>query len=91
LVLKIEEASIDTQTVLSLAGRIESSDVQRLKAEIEGLEGPIAFDLDQVRLVNLDAVRFLAVCEKRGIELRNCPPHVRAWVSLEKARVGELE
>jgi len=73
-----------------LSGRIESSNVQQLKAQIDGNE-KVVLDLAQVRIVDRDAVRFLADCERKGIELRDCPPFVRAWILSEKPRAGELE
>lgn len=81
----------DSQTTFVLIGRITSPDVQRLKADIAEAGKPVALDLQQVRLVDLDAVRFLAAAERRGIELRHLPPYVREWVYLEKPRLGELE
>jgi hypothetical protein len=74
-----------------LSGRIGSDDVQTLKASMQDGRPVTALDLAQVHLVNLDAVRFLAECEQRGVELRNGRPHVRAWIFLEKPRVGDLE
>ena len=91
MVLRIEQISNNSHRVLKLAGKIESDGVQMLKTFMEDAEESFALDLDQVQLVNLDAVRFLATLEKRGIELRNCRPHVRAWISAELPRVGELE
>ena len=90
MVLRIEQTSSDPETVLTLAGRIGSDDVQALKTYTEHFER-LTLDLDQVHLVNLDAVRFLAECETKGIELRNCRPHVRAWIYLEKPRIGDLD
>jgi len=81
----------DAQTIVMLIGRITSPDVQRLKEQIAEVPGPVALDLQQVRLVDLDAARFLAAAERRGIELRHLPPYVREWVNLEKPRLGELE
>ena len=81
----------DSQTIVMLIGRITSPDVQRLKEQIAEVPGPVALDLRQVRLVDLDAARFLAAAERRGIELRHLPPYVREWVNLEKPRLGELE
>ncbi len=81
----------DSQTTVMLIGRITSPDVQQLKEQIAEAPGPVALDLQQVRLVDLDAVRFLAAAERRGIELRHLPPYVREWVNLEKPRLGELE
>jgi hypothetical protein len=33
-----------------------------------------------VRLVDREAVRFLASCEARGIRLTSCPPYIREWI-----------
>jgi len=74
-----------------LSGRIESSDVQQLKEQIDGNERDLVLDLAQVRIVDRDAVRFLADCERKGIEMRDCPPFVRAWILSEKPRAGKLE
>ena len=74
-----------------LSGKMASPEVQELKAQIaEGLE-PVALDLQQVRLVDLDAVHFLAAAERRGVELRNLPRYVREWIQLERPRLGEFE
>jgi hypothetical protein len=58
---------------------------------MDGRQHRIALDLEQVRLVDLDAVHFLAVCETKGIELRHCPPYVREWILSEKPRIRELD
>jgi hypothetical protein len=91
MVLRIERVSDEAQTVLLLSGRIESEQVQELKAHIDGNTQRIAFDLEEVRLVDLDAVHFLAVCEAHGVELRHCPPFVQKWILAEKRMIGELE
>ena len=91
MVLKIENVSDGLDTVLSLSGRIESEDVQDLKTQIDGRTRGLVLDLEQVRLVDLDAVHFLAVCETKGIKLRQCPPYVRQWIVSEKPRIRELE
>ena len=91
MVLKIEKFSDGSRKTFVLSGRIESSNVQQLKAQIDGNGKEVVLDLAQVRIVDLDAVRFLADCERKGIELRDCPAFVRAWILSEKPRAGELE
>lgn len=55
------------------------SDLQKLlDAETELHD--IAFDMEEVRLVNREIVRFLAACEAKGIELKNCPTYIREWI-----------
>jgi hypothetical protein len=90
MVLKIEKVSDGPGILLRLSGRIESQQVQELKAQIDGRKKKFIFDLEHVRLVDLDAVHFLAVCEAKGIELRHCPPYVREWILLERPRMGDV-
>ena len=91
MVLRIEPAPTEAPTLLKLSGRIASPDVQELKALISELPSPVALDLGEVELVDLDAVRFLAAAERSGLELRSLPPYVRAWVLLEKERLADSE
>lgn len=91
MVLRIEPAPNDSPTLLKLIGRITSPDVQQLKALIAETPNPVALDLQEVSLVDLDAVRFLAAAERRGLDLRHLPPYVRAWVLLERERLGDSE
>ena len=91
MVLKIDEVSDGPETVLLLSGRLDSAQVQELKSQIDGSTQRFVLDLKQVRLVDLDAAHFLAVCETKGIELRNCPSYVREWILSEKPRISEFE
>jgi hypothetical protein len=50
----------------------------------------VAIDLEEVTLVDLDVVQFLARCEASGIELLNCSPYIREWISRENDRAGKL-
>jgi hypothetical protein len=38
-------------------------------------------DLKDLTLVDQDVVRFLRGCEAVGIQLRNCPAYIRAWIN----------
>jgi hypothetical protein len=71
-----------------LSGRIETEDVLELQ-RLLGLETAgqnIVFDLQDVTLVDRDAVKFLARCELEGIELTNCPAYVREWIAAEREK-----
>ena len=46
----------------------------------------MAFDLDELTLVDAGVVRYLGECEDRGVELKNCPPYIREWIKREKDR-----
>jgi hypothetical protein len=41
----------------------------------------IVLDLKDLTLVALDGVMFLESCETQGIELQNCPPYIREWIT----------
>jgi anti-anti-sigma regulatory factor len=91
MILRIEYVRGDSGTVLFLSGRITSPDVQDLKARVAEEVHPVALDLQQVRLVDLDAVHFLASAERRGLELCRVPRYVREWIHAETRRLGDLE
>ena len=91
VILRIEDVSSESETALTLSGRITSRDVQELKARIAEARGPVALELQQVRLADLDAVRFLAAAERKGVELRHVPPFVRAWILLERPNLSDVE
>jgi hypothetical protein len=79
--LRIQEQSDGESSVtFSLSGRIESQHVDALKKMVETEYRKVSLDLEEVKLVDHDAVRFLATCDTRGIELRNCPPYVHQWI-----------
>jgi len=72
----------------TLSGRLNGEEVAELqrvfKAEVQ--DHRIVLDLQDVGLVNLDAVRFLARCEENGIQLKNCPAYIREWILREELR-----
>jgi hypothetical protein len=84
MVLKIDKGSERERTILWLSGRIQSEQLGQLKVQMEGIP-EVVLDLKGVRLVDRDAVRFLAVCELNGTELRHCSPYIREWILKEKA------
>ena len=75
----------------ALSGRIQPPDLAELERLIAA-EAPlrvIALDLAEVRLVDRDAVIFLARCEANGIQLENCPAYVREWIAREHNGHGD--
>jgi len=85
MTLKIDSGSDGHEMVLQLSGRLQSEHVELLKAQIEGSELRVVLDLEDVKLVDRDVVRFLGVCEENGIELRHCSPYISEWILKEKA------
>ena len=80
--LKIGRLPDEELAIFALSGRIEQQNVSELKQllDTEPEVANIVLDLEEVRLVDRDAVKFLAACEARGIKLENCPPYIRQWI-----------
>jgi hypothetical protein len=74
--------------VLCISGQITGQNGDLLRALLEQETSKVALDLGNVRLVDGDAVKLLALSETRGIELRNCPAYVREWLTREKRNKG---
>ena len=70
--------------VLTITGRIREEDIETLRGLLEQEAVPPVLDLQNVMLVDREAVKFLALIEARGCELRNCPLYVREWVTRER-------
>ena len=73
--------------VIRVCGRMQIECVDTIKELIEVETAKLALDLSEVTLANRDAATFLAICELKGIELRNCPVCLRGWVTREQARL----
>ena len=52
---------------------------------MDGHTEGIVLDLEEVTLVDVDVVRFLGMCEAKGVELVHCSPYIREWVFREQA------
>jgi hypothetical protein len=80
-VLRIRRSGDAKLATFTLSGRIEEKHIAELQ-ELFDAEGDVrlTLDLEEVRLVDREAVRFLASCEARGIQLINCPSYIREWI-----------
>ena len=70
--------------MFTLSGRMETEHVVELKELFDHDYRNIILDLQDLRLADRDAVRFLRVCEGDGMKLQNCPAYVREWMDREK-------
>jgi hypothetical protein len=88
---KLERSRDGDFLVLNLCGRIELEQLEELQRVLasEAKGQKIAFDLNSVRLVDQDAVTFLARCEVNGIRLDNCPAYIREWVTRAKTKATQ--
>jgi hypothetical protein len=70
--------------ILGVSGRIHAENLDTLRDVLGRQNGRVVLDLEEVALVDREAVAFLALSEIDGIELRNCPAYIREWVDREK-------
>lgn len=72
--------------ILRLIGRLEGKDLTELRKALaaEAGDGALVLDVRDVKLLDQEAVTFLACCEASGAELRNCPGYIREWVARDK-------
>jgi hypothetical protein len=85
MVLRIERVSHGQVTTLRLSGRLQSEHLEQLRSQIHASSQKVIMDLDEVKLIDRDVVRFLGTCESNGIELSQCPLYIREWIDREKA------
>jgi predicted metal-binding protein len=84
MTLRIERSARERFTIFTLSGRMETEHVVELKQLFDHDYRNIILDLQDLRLADRDAVRFLKGCEKDGMKLQNCPEYVREWMDREK-------
>jgi hypothetical protein len=87
MTLRIQRSIESDLVVFKLTGRIQAADVPELLALLKPDSSwyGIVLDLEQVKLVDRDAVLFLALSETTGAKLRNCSAYIREWIAQEKS------
>ena len=70
--------------VLRVSGRIDAEQLSELRSCMSRHGPQVVLDLDDVQLVDVAVVRFLARCEADGTELRNCSRYIREWMNRER-------
>jgi anti-anti-sigma regulatory factor len=81
---KIETYSDRHGTTLRLIGRMRSEHLSELEKQIRESESKIVLDLEELDLVDVEAVRFLGMCETQGVTLLNCSAYIRDWIDKER-------
>ena len=82
MTLKIDRAPAR----IRLSGTFRSEHLDQVKVEIEHCESPAVLDLEELELIDVEAVRFLNACEDSGVSVLHCSPYIRRWMLRERAR-----
>ena len=77
------------QERIRLSGELRSEHLRQVKDEMEECGSLSILDLEEVDLVDIEAIRFLNSCEARGVSVRNASAYIRAWMSQERERSEE--
>jgi hypothetical protein len=76
---RIDRIPTDQGVVLRISGRIKREDLDILRSALED-DSVVAIELDELELIDRNALKLLAINEANGIELRHCPPYIREWI-----------
>jgi anti-anti-sigma regulatory factor len=83
--LKMTRVKNAGTTTLIVSGRIDAAQLPDLRRLVESEHASdVVLDLNEVSLVDVEAVRFLLHCETHGMRIANCPAYVREWMVREK-------
>jgi hypothetical protein len=74
------------EVVFKLSGRMGAENVGELERLFSAEAGSrrTVLDLEDLTLVDQDAVSFLRRCEADSLQLRNCPAYIRKWITGER-------
>jgi anti-anti-sigma regulatory factor len=82
---KIDRHVIREDLVLvRISGRVTGENVNTLRALLEQENRALTIDLKDVRLVDDEAVKLLAIHESNGAKINNCPLYIREWITRER-------
>ena len=84
MTFKIEKYRDANRTTIRLRGRMRAEHLSELEKQITESESKIVLDLEELNLVDVEAVRFLGTCETQGVTLLSCSPYIRDWIDKER-------
>jgi anti-anti-sigma regulatory factor len=84
LTLKIERTSHRGKTTIFLIGRFDSEHLEELKTQVSNRESQMVLDLEEVTIVDVEVVRFLAACKANGAKIVHCSRYIRQWMVRER-------
>jgi hypothetical protein len=80
-------ATQDNGVILTISGRCIGEVLDVLRDALADGHRVSTIDLKDLRQVDRNAVRLLALSEARGIELKNCPAFIQEWIARERTEL----
>jgi len=82
---KIDRQTIgEGRVVLHVSGRLTGDYVNTLRSSLEQESSSLTLDLKDVRSVDGEAVKLLAMHESNGVRIENSPLYIREWIRRER-------
>lgn len=75
------------RVVLRVSGRLTGDHVDTLRTLLEQESSALTLDLKDVRSVDGEAVKLLAIRESNGLRIDNCPLYIREWIRREREAI----
>jgi hypothetical protein len=69
-----------------LSGEFRSEHLHQVSAEMDQCGSRSVLDMEEVDLVDVEAIHFLNSCEARGVSVVNASAYIRAWMMQERER-----
>jgi ABC-type transporter Mla MlaB component len=86
MTLKIQRSVKKDYATFTLFGQIDGKELPELRRLLAAEEQKyLVLDLKEVKLIDREALGFLAHCEENGIMVENCPAYIREWILREGA------
>ena len=73
---------------IRLSGEFRSEHLHQVSAELDQCGSRRVLDLEEVDLVDVEAICFLNSCEAAGVSVLHASAYIRAWMSQERERPG---
>ena len=84
MTLRIEIISENVGTTIKLIGRLQQDHLEELAALIQKSISRITLDLEQLNLLDVEGVRFLAELQKKGVLIVRGTTYMMDWISIER-------
>jgi len=73
--------------ILRVSGRLAGDNVGMLRALLEQESSALTLDLKDVRSVDREAIKLLAIRESNEVRIDNCPLYIREWIRREREAI----
>jgi hypothetical protein len=88
MTLRMERFSVRHGTRIRLSGELRNEQLNDLRTEIQRAGRQVTLDLDELHLVDIDAIRFLNACGAQGVKVVNRSHYIREWMYRERKADG---